>query len=195
MSIKILSDWDLTDHRLLKAANIELGDKKHARGINPYTNPSVGDTWDEIDTFDQLIGEWKWNGSYWLSRQVYIGQSATFNNINSTQFTAFTGSFSNYNLYLLEMNWALLINGNNNDANRNWQLIARRSGATGTVVIASDTSVGSASSTWLHKRKAINAHVNTLLNPVAYLDLQFLRTGGSSNLSGNACLYYCLARR
>lgn len=33
--------------------------------------PATGEVWDELDNLNNLVNQWFWNGTYWLSQQIY----------------------------------------------------------------------------------------------------------------------------
>lgn len=39
--------------------------------ISAPSSPSTGQSWDEVDNSGLLKGQWFWNGSLWISRQLY----------------------------------------------------------------------------------------------------------------------------
>lgn len=82
-------------------SNIDLGTKKHTRATTPPTNPTVGDTWDELDASGILVMQWFWNGLNWLSVQPYEHRVETNNTLTATSFAGSQFVFSgNYNLLI-----------------------------------------------------------------------------------------------
>ncbi|PIG90824.1 hypothetical protein [Gloeocapsopsis sp. IPPAS B-1203] len=53
-------------------------------------NPVRGAIWKERDSNNDLIQEWFWNGTYWLSTKVYLAESSSFtSSAASTQLPLF----------------------------------------------------------------------------------------------------------
>jgi hypothetical protein len=66
---------------------ITVGGKKHTRSSTTPTTPTIGDTWEELNGSGNIIGRWFWNGTYWLSEQLFTSGSfvtaaASANGIN-----------------------------------------------------------------------------------------------------------------
>lgn len=54
---------------------ITVGSKKHTRSSTAPTSPATGDTWEELNGSSNIIGRWFWNGTYWLSEQLFTSGS------------------------------------------------------------------------------------------------------------------------
>lgn len=56
------------------------------KSTTPPANPNIGDYWDEIDTNNNLLFQWFWNGVYWLSRSLNISYYPSGGNFASGNF-------------------------------------------------------------------------------------------------------------
>jgi hypothetical protein len=63
---------ELRNFKLVKGQLFNINGKNHYRGANPYpVTPNIGDTWEEFDISNNLIGQWVYQPFGWLSDQVF----------------------------------------------------------------------------------------------------------------------------
>lgn len=170
---------------------IDLSGKRHTRSQTAPINPSTGDTWEELDTNDQYLMYWFWNGTYWLSNEVLWKEASLTNLGGATTVHYELSSF--HNIYVLNFKTNFLL-GPAANATNYWSFVLNRVG-TSTVAISTPILLNAGVvNTWSTINQAINLHINIGTTGSKAFRLDLTRTGNPSNLTGSVSILYRLAR-
>lgn len=183
-------------------AVIDLGTNKHTRSVAKPTSPITGDTWDELASDGSWVLEWFWNGTYWLSRQIFTltGASlgATGGDFVSANSSTGMGSPAispkPYNLFLLNFTASVFVNGTNTTANFWTVTLARRSSVNVATTISSFTTQADAPSVRTTKNIALNLHLDLTALDIRMFRTEYATTGTPGTLQVMSHLTYRWAR-
>jgi len=154
---------------------LDLGGIKYTRSINPPATPVVGDLWDEL-TNDFI--PWRYDGTNWISRQIYQQFTSAFN-ITSTTPTDLLLAIDflsvRYNIHLIA--YAITARtGSTNSAASYWSIALRRLTSDGTATsIDSYDTVLATSTNVLKVKDLLNLFIDT--TNVATFNVRLTRTG------------------
>lgn len=159
----------------------------------PKTNPAKGDRWFELDANDNYIGSWFWNGTYWLSEQLFSEKFTTSaNNANSTFEFAIDNST---NVYITQMlagfSTAVVANATNFWS---WTLSRLTAAKVATTIATASNAAGQTANNWINYKTPINTHVNLSATGTVAFRLADVRTGGNSAKTGSISFEYRKAR-
>lgn len=197
---------ELRNFNLVQGKLFKINGKNHYRGVSPYpVIPALGDTWDELDGVDRWVENWVWNGTYWLTQQVFL-MGFEMNNISST-FTAYVpgrtrhtnGAFPR-NRFLLDFRGNIFVI-NTLDNSRYWLIELQRRNSnnlTITNISSYNTYLGNGlnntSNSWHEFSNTLNLHQDIQANGIRAYSLQLTKVGGAGNLLGNLECRYREAR-
>lgn len=170
-------------------SQVNLGTRKHTRSNIVPINPSVGDTWEELDNGGNYICYWFWNGAYWLSIQTFTKEN-NLSNVTSINFLFDLPT--NYNIYLVEFKSNFLLTATNNSTNY-WRIILNRLGAS-TFALSTLTTLAGNPSTWFSINELLNIHLDTNVANIKALQFTSVKVGTPTNISGSVNTTYRLAR-
>ena len=122
--------------------SITFGTKRHYRGIAPNPNtPVIGDTWEELDGTGDLIENWYFNGTYWLTLQTF-SEKITVN--AATASTLFDyGIDQTTNLFILNLFTLIRTSAIQNGTNFwTWSVLRVNTANTATSIGTQSTAVG-----------------------------------------------------
>lgn len=163
------------------------------RGANPPSNPGIGDLWWEASAEVQ----WFWNGSYWLSEQLFKFESdeMLFNPASSSPntFAAFMPELNQanrYNLFLVDFSYSMTFTDADTSSNY-WSVRLRRANedaARSTITTLSGES--NATGKLVIRKSRLNTLLDLAVNDVKFLDFATIKTGTPGNAEGLAALTY-----
>ncbi|MEW6499218.1 MAG: hypothetical protein AB1589_43055 [Cyanobacteriota bacterium] len=181
---------------------IDLGTNKHIRSVSKPASPITGDTWDELASDGSWVCDWFWNGSHWLSRQIFtftgISMGTTGTDLVSASGSAGMASPQTvpaaYNLFLLNFSAATYVNSPNNSTNY-WTVgVSRRSALNVITTIGSFTTQTDAPTTRITKVIPLNLLINLATQDVKLFRVDFTLTGAPGTLQIVSHLNYRWAR-
>lgn len=166
------------------------GRRIFAQGTVPAANMK-GDRW--IESGSDV--EWFWNGSYWLSTQLFqyivswddvsIGDIAI-----PRDYPAEISASVQYDLFLLDFSGLIFFTDADTNSNY-WDLQLRREDASGSAsVIATLSGQGAASGNNVLKKTALDTHLDLSSIDVKKLVFVSIKTGSPSNLFAGAVVTY-----
>lgn len=157
------------------------------------TNQNRGDIWRERDGNGDLVEEWFWNGTYWLSEKQTV--EVGFNTSSNIEIASPTPLRANYNLYLQYANYSVQSAGLFDDLNY-WQIELRRMSSTGVRTVINTLSITPAVATaYANLSTTINTHFNVDLLALKQLRYGLTKVGNPGTLIGTAMLTYQFARQ
>lgn len=174
--------------------------KHHYRGIAPYPANLLllqGSTWEEFNFFGEFVGDWIWNGTYWLSTQAFVDRSPM---TLGTAFSAATSSVDfpcdeGTNLWIESAIVAVQVNAASTAANY-WAFTLSRINAAGTATtLLTQNTQGQAAKTWVNYSATLNLHVDLTATGTKTLRLADSRPAGTIQRRGTQSVKYRLARK
>jgi hypothetical protein len=178
---------------------LKIGDKTYAISATE-PNPKT-DYWDEIDTSGRII-QWAWNGSSWLSREIFREQITLWSGqtisilgaviglltSNTTDISFPTGNANH--LYLVKLNLGFSTTGNLSSSNY-WRLNFKSGGS---VVQSLNAQSGNNNEITGDVRKS-GAEINQIYAHNGRYQLNLIQVGSPPNISNPvAMIEYRLAR-
>jgi hypothetical protein len=135
--------------------------RRYPASSTPPVNPIRGYFWTEIDGNGDLVQEWFWNGTYWLSSQTHFFEiSDTSVGTNTVNFYFAPPRVGEYNLFLLNYFCSYRFTGTS-DANNKINLTFRRNNFSNTNTVISifdSTGFGDVPNTNYRKVNVLNLH-------------------------------------
>jgi hypothetical protein len=165
------------------------------------SSPSTGNTWRERDSSNNVVEEWYWNGTYWLSENRRIltsvgGAGGSLGTLTNTGYTAFTYMVGaqTYDIWIDKIEFLGVINGTHNSTN-NWtiQPILNQNGdinfSCGSKNTFTDFSWGNSSVSNGYSLTT-NQYSPNKTTPLTYVSLYCTKNGTPSMLNIQALVLY-----
>lgn len=185
--VRQIADSDRLD------SDIDLGGKMHTRSRTAPTAPSIGDTWEELDTADNLVMPWFWSGQYWLA--VDLDKEDLPLPATSNPVVNYFAIANNYNIYLLNFTSSVLV-GSANTALAYWTLtLGKVSTANAITAISSTNTANLAANTWKQQTNTVNALVLADNSAVAFSFAAAKILTPAGTVGGALQITYRLARK
>lgn len=174
-------------------SSADLGTKKHTRSATPPSSPIVGDTWEELDNIGNLVMEWFWNGTYWLSKQqipAQINYGLYSSNINVFSSHVLRRDFNIFIERLLSGWFA----GSPNDANNYWTITYKSCAVQQAGIDIGSINTSSVSAGPNRASVIVNLHrnISALNHDTFYVELS--KTGTPTSIYSANSLVYRWAR-
>lgn len=166
---------------------------KETRSVSVPSSPSTGDLWLELDgsNYPKYGWLWRWNGTYWLSPDQTVDFSQS--NVASGNYYYFHSNPA-FNYFFKALNISSFATVLQTAANFFTFAVNRASSNNAISVIASTTTNGNASNTWVRKNISVNVHVNTSVTDANVFSLNTAMTGTAGDLYVVIQAVYNLAR-
>ncbi len=155
--------------------------------------PNVGDRWNEQTAGGARIEDWYWNGTYWLSNQIFSVQ----NNDRATSFnidSPLAVSNMTANFYLTNFKLEYAAYGTQNTSNY-WQLILYRiSNTNGYTALNINDTINTTAGVYFTFDNTLNTHINIAAVNLKTFVYVAQRTGNPGQMIFTSTLYYQKAR-
>lgn len=163
----------------------------------PPENPRLNQYWIEISSGGLFLNEWFWNGTYWLSSEVFAGiyhQSLVISVTGVIAHIVFEDF--GHNVWLLS-NRVKMVLGTTNDSLNYWSFVFRRSNGTTHTTIPSTqiSTITSAPNSHVRLVSNINSHVDVTDLKVVFFRSEAVKVGNPSNVTCWPSFDYRLARK
>lgn len=172
---------------------LNLGGKQHTRSRIAPTSPNPGDTWEELDSADQIVMYWYWSGAYWLTPDIDkedLPLVATNNPI-----THYFAIANNYNIFLRSFTVSTLVS-NTNTAVAYWTLTLGKVAANNTITAISSTNTSAlAANSWRANTSIVNTLVTSDNSAVAFSFAAAKVLTPAGTVGGAMQITYQLARK
>lgn len=162
----------------------------NSRSATPPAYPAISDTWEELDSNGFLINRWFWNGTYWLSAQVFSKEASLVNIGASVQ--AYYEIPSDANIFVISFKPNVLL-GTTNTTNSHWSFTLNRTGSS-TVALANTSTANAAPNIWFTQNVAVGIHINITSTGSKAFRFDISKNGVASNIVGSVAVTYRLAR-
>ena len=182
-----------TTRNTIKATTLTVGSTpKETRSATVPTSPSTGELWLELDGLNNpLYGWWwRWNGTYWLSPDFLIENSAS--NI-AGQLANYTFTKQSFNYYFKSLSTAAYASATQT-ANNQWLFVVSRVTAANAPSAIATVPVVGASNGWILAVTNISLHVNVTSTATTEFSVVYNPVGVAGNLYAASQLLYNYAR-
>lgn len=186
--------WD-SSRNVSFPKDIFVNGTRYSISSTPPTSPVRGDKWDEIDANLDLVQQWFWNGTYWLSRNIInVHDRLNTNNNDDTTLLAVPTSSRNTNLFLLSWSTTNSI-ATLNDASNYYALsLSRTNESNVTTSIANTNTSLTAVGIYVTQSFTLNLHLDVNATGVRRLVVTKSRIGTPGILRYASVLTYREAR-
>lgn len=158
----------------LSAIEALQGSGSISRSSTPPPNPVLGDIWQQTGKLT-----WAWDGSYWLSRQIFRDFFVVAN-FSSTAYTFVFPVDPEFNLFLLNLS-SVIRTSNNNTVTTfwNWDFARITQGSTATNLLTFN-SINQIANVWRQSKYPLNLHINVAATSTVALQIAETRSGNTS---------------
>lgn len=179
---------------MLRTIDPIAANRRYPASTTPPTNPIRGYFWSEIDSNGDLVQDWFWNGTYWLSTGIFnTGATSAGGLISGSGETRCPLSIGdNYNLFLIRAFYGFRVFTTNNAVDF-WGLDFRRADSAGNrTAFALLSTATYAADTYYLITVLINTHV--VSSNVKQIRAGFTKNGAAGSIDIAYNLDYRYAR-
>lgn len=191
---------ELRNYKLVQGQLFKINSKNHYRGVAPYpvATPNIGDTWEELGATGLWIESWFWNGSYWLSTNLYECRQFILSGNGTHGSFPNTCDFAlnlNFNVYLQEF-IVSVFQTTAGTATDYWEWTLNRTATPNSpVAIATLNSIGVLSSRMTVISMPLNFHIDVVATAMSTIKIIETRRAGNSAVLSTVKFAYRRARR